>query len=283
MECYDNYIGIKSCGDLTSASGKFLEDIGISISQLSKIANEATLTGKAYGVQKINEAIEYVLADIRPNYNGAPVVGSLNDIGTTEVTYSGVVELSSLCKDARIRIDKVIANAVVDIDTTLYVKDGSTITSYNFNTADDVYVEYTAKNKDVEIYIDDVAYRPYNTLGSCEWANNCCKDVSYTQGQTGLQVDFSLVCDFDCRFKGDTNFKNAVLYYTGVLIAQDLRLSQNLNDLVNLNNSDKSIDREDIWMSMYEKYADKVRLMYIQLIDESCCKTCEGYDINWHI
>jgi hypothetical protein len=38
---------------------------------------KATLTGKAYGVQKINEAIEFVLADIRPNYNGAPVVGSL--------------------------------------------------------------------------------------------------------------------------------------------------------------------------------------------------------------
>ena len=158
MECYNNYIGIKSCGDATSTSGKFLEDIGISISKLSKIANEATLTGKAYGTQKINEAIEYVLADVRPNYNGVPVVGSLNDIGTTQVDYSGSVILSSLCKDARIRIDKVTANAVNDIDTTLYIKDGSTITTFSFNTADDVYVEYTAKNKDIEIYLDDVLY-----------------------------------------------------------------------------------------------------------------------------
>jgi hypothetical protein len=46
-------------------------------------------------------------------------------------------------------LTKWTANSVVDIDTTLYIKDGSTITTYTFNTADDVYVEYTAKNKDV--------------------------------------------------------------------------------------------------------------------------------------
>jgi hypothetical protein len=283
MSCFENYIGIKSCELTSPKSGKFLEDLGISIVKLSGISNEANLTGVNYGTQKIKEAIDFVLADVIPDFTGVPVSGSLNDIGNDVVDYLGTIKLSSLCKDAKIRIDSVKANCQNDIDTILYIKDGSTITEIEFNTADTIYPNYVAKNKDVEVYINDNEYLPYNTLGSCEWVNNCCKDVAYTQGQTGLQLDFSLVCDFSCRFSGDKNFQNAVLYYTGVLISQDLRLSSNLNDVVTMNNATKSEDREDIWMAMYEKYAIKLRTMFIDVIDNSCCKSCDGYDINWNI
>ncbi|MEX0596828.1 MAG: hypothetical protein WD512_10030, partial [Candidatus Paceibacterota bacterium] len=177
MSCFENYIGIKSCEITTPKSGKFLEDLGITINKLSGISNEATLTGVKYGTQKINEAINFVLADVIPDYTGVPVAGSLNDIGINIVDYVGSVKITSLCKDAKIRLDKIKANCQNNIDTILYIKDGSVITEIEFNTADEIYPIYKAKNKEIELYIKDVNYLPYNTLGSCEWVNNCCKDV----------------------------------------------------------------------------------------------------------
>ena len=284
MSCFENYIGIKSCELTTPKSGRFLEDIGISIVKLSGVANEATISGVDYGQQKIQEAIDFVLADIQNNYNATPLIASLNEQGTGYTTYEGDITFTSLCKEARVRIDTFQAYAQNEIDTTLTITDGSTITTVDFNTADEVELNYQSINKKVSISIDDVLYIPAVMSQYCYVEDSCCSDVSVSQGQTGLEVNYSLVCTkIDCKIANDKNFQNAVLYYTGVLISQDLRLSERLNEVVRFNNDSKEVDREDIWMSTYETYAQKARQTFERIIDNSCCKDCDKYEVNWGI
>ena len=282
--CFENYIGIKSCDLTTSKTGKYLEDLGISISKLANVTNEAIPTGKEYGLNKIQEAIDFVLADIQNNYNETPLIASLNELGVGFTTYSGNISFTSTCNEARVRIDRLFANAETNIDTTLYIQDGSETTEINFNTADEIEVNYQSTNKKLIIYIEDVNYVPANMQQDCTIHLDCCNDVLVSQGTTGLEVDYSLVCTkIDCKIANDKNFQLAVLYYTGVLISQDLRLSSNLNEVVRYNNAEKEVDREDIWMATYEKYAQKARQTFEKIIDNSCCKDCDRYKVNYYI
>jgi hypothetical protein len=284
MSCFDNYIGIKSCNLTTPKTGKFLEDLGISIVKLSAISNEALPTGVEYGTRKINEAIEYVLADIQTDFNETPLIATLNEVGNDNTTYSGNVTFKSTCNEARVRIDRFFAHTDTNIDTTLTIEDGSLLTNFAFNTADEVEVNYQSINKTVKLYINDVAYIPKVVYKECFIQDACCDDVYVTQGDTGLEIDYSLVCtQVDCKIANDKNFQNAVLYYVGVLISQDLELSENLNSVVRFGNSENAVTRADIWMSSYEMYAQKARQTFDRIIDKSCCKDCDKMKITWNI
>lgn len=239
----------------TPRSGLYVEDLpGISCVALANVEPGKFLDAQTYIDEKMRFAGKLILEQIRMHLEPHVQERATKEagfIGTyDETTLSGTaqkrgvrvrVEGGAMMIPCISRIWLKATTAVVGLK--VYLKDGETITEYSVdiaaNTETEVWLNYEAKNKTVDIYVEDADFIPYSgsTQGTTYFANcgHCGGHGRYfgiagdgllngsaTTALQGIRAEVVLLCSIEpvvCILF--SRFKFALLYQWGVLALEE--------------------------------------------------------------
>lgn len=256
MDCFNNFIGIKSCNTaLTPRTGLFIEDLeGINLTLASGVAEEET------GVELFQAKLAYsyirlksdVLRHIQ-DYSRVNTVLENRRVGKYKDTYLANAALDRGIKVTRenSRLSKIqIKDVTIKVNDTTVDKefkiiDGDVETVYTFSgsAGDEVTVitDYIAKRDEVLVVMDnsDVQVNDsslYDSDCSCVKKNYRYFDVfgwngTGTNSTTyGMRVNVNMVCSDDdiiCLFNHRLGL--AALYGAGIEILKEVVESDRFN------------------------------------------------------
>jgi hypothetical protein len=277
LECFNNLIGSKTCGDTNY--DLYIEDLNISVKKLAGIANGAQITGKDYLATKVKTSLDLVIADVAENIEPVVKATKLVKYSTNYNEYKPEwrgLNIAVSCNLSRLYIDFVMfkCNDTVS-NKQLRITDGSNVYLFTFNAIAGMVVTIPINqkfnNSNVKIEVDNTDVR---TAQNNFYNHDCTCSLN---GQTyGISVVGHFKCDDSlliCQLNTIQNFKNAVLYQTAVLILEDLIYSTQMNEVV-ITKSDNLKELADSYQSRNEKFILMAKKSFDKLIKQSCCYDC---------
>lgn len=287
MQCLDTLLNIRNYCE-PNKEGYYLDQfVDVPLSLLAHLANDAEQTGKKYGKNLINAAVQELIADISLSAaDGYSIKDVVYQYATncqfTNMYSAGFgATLNNYYKSnfAELTIPNIAFKANFDGDFVVVITDGITEKTYTGTAQKDIIgnitTDYTTKQKQVKIYAQD------NTLefallnctqtgcGSCgAKRGNYLNLVGYNgstvvQNPSGFLPNAYISCNMEnilCTFinKYKQLFAKALAYKVGEMVYTRLLISPRLND------STLNIDQESAKM-----YLNTLTAKYRELIHGS--------------
>ena len=278
MDCFENFIGIKSCDTaLNPRTGLFIEDLeGINLDHAASVAEEET--GVELFQRKLAFAYQKLKSDIIQHVQQFVRIGTVVEnkrVGRFVDTYlaNDASERGIHIERDNTRLTKIYVQSVTikvndtTTDKEFKIIDGDVETTYTFSGSpgDEVTVitDYTATrdeifvvmdNSDVQVnetslYDSDCGciannYKYFNING---WNGTRNDSITY-----GMQVNVNMECSDDdliCIFNHRLGL--AALYRAGIEILNEAIESDRLN-YVTIYGEEKAMEKKAEWEALYE-------------------------------
>lgn len=259
MKCLEGLIKIKDyCAQ--KEAGPFVSDyVDVSSVFLSHLANDSEQSGKQYGQQLINGAIEQVWSDILLTSGGNWSINQSVYIYQNKCRFNDVysnwgVAMTNYYRstNSQIHITNIKFKPELDGNFIIVIEDAGSIKEYEVNgiakTEGSISIDYISNYKQVKIYAKDPGLK-FSMLtcqsggcGSCAAKNQGLKlqtqgfnRVNISSQQSGFILEAFVACDMESaicsvvsRYK--SLFSKALAYKVGIMVYNRLLISPRLND-----------------------------------------------------
>lgn len=260
MNCYDNLISIRGLCEPEQARF-YLDDYGMSLRSISKIADERFVTGKRLVSTIIERAWRDVLRDIR--FDGFKsnltltdsLVGVVGTSGYSNGLQGILFTLDKSCTLGRFFVSSIFIHVKTGGSLVLTLIEGaSTTTLYNDAVSNETIYEIRVGrfvSDSFSLMIDTTNCEVYRSSLSDDSCGCDHYAVSSTEGGNGFGIQFQLQvrCDIEkhlCKFVDV--IATAVIYKSLALLWHEAALSTRLNDFLTLGKKEEAYK----WIGYYD-------------------------------